>query len=112
MLCNMNTSCFAVSHVAITTMPDHCLCLQVYQTGLLSVRDAKAMLPGISSSLLGLFQSQRHPACLDVLADCVEYYARDADVNNLFSHVLYVVCSAAEPVMQVCVPITTSAGRA
>ena len=77
----------------------------MYQTGLLSVRDAKAMLPGISSSLLGLFQSQRHPACLEVLADCVEYFGRDADVSNLFSHMLYVVCSAAEPVMQVWVHV-------
>ena len=76
--------------------------MQVYQTGLLSVWDAKSMLPGISSSLLSLFQSQQHPACLDVLADCVEYYARDPDVHNLFSHVLFVACSAAEPIMQVC----------
>lgn len=75
--------------------------MQVYQTALLSVQDAKSMLPGITSSLLSLFQSQHHPACLDVLADCVEYHARDADLTGIFSHILDAVCTAAKHLMQV-----------
>ena len=76
--------------------------VQVYQGSLTCIRDsAEPLLSTFVNHCVTLFQTHQHPACLDILATCIELFGPQPTAANMLTHALYVSCSASEPVFSV-----------
>jgi len=76
--------------------------VQVYQGSLTCIRDsAEPLLSTFVTPCVTLFQTHQHPACLDILATCIELFGPQPTAANMLTHALYVSCSASELIFSV-----------
>ncbi len=76
--------------------------VQVYQGSLTCIRaSAEPLLSTFVTPCVTLFQTHQHPACLDILATCIELFGPQPTATNMLTHALYVACSASEPIFSV-----------
>ena len=76
--------------------------VQVYQGSLACIRaSAEPLLVTFVTPCVTLFQTHQHPACLDILATCIELFGPQPTAANMLTHALYVSCSASEPIFSV-----------
>ncbi|DBA84873.1 TPA: hypothetical protein ACH3X1_005892 [Trebouxia sp. C0004] len=72
---------------------------EVYQARLTCIRDsAEPLLSTFVTPCVTLFQIHQHPACLDILATCIELFGPQSTAANMLTHALFVSCSASEPI--------------